>query len=715
MVLSPDAKLIAVICADQNSPVRLWDAPTGKVHPWLAKHHRYVNALAFSPDSKVLAAAEQSGVLRLWDVATANELRRLTAPQKGRARPFPFCALAFSPDGKQLLAGSQDGVLCLWKVASGQLLYRVQTTKLLQSVAFSPDGSTFALVNGDGLSLWKSATGERVRQFEGHRGYVLAAAFAPDGRTLVSGGDDRTVRLWDVASGRERSRFDGHSNLVEAVAFSPDGKTVASGGRDQRVRLWDVGTGRELHPVRGHQGVLWALAFSPDGKMLASGGLDHVVCLWDLSTRKLLRRLEGHTGQIMALAFSLDGKTLASTAAAPDRSARLWEVASGKVLRQFQSEDRTGFGILGLSGDGKKLAAGGTDGKLHLWSLTTGKELRISRRREHGHYQTFASEEGDTLTATTFRQVVSAWVVDSGAESLPVSCKIYSLFSRAVSADGHNLAEYDRDHISIWELATGKERLRIPHNEWTWALTFSPDGRRLLGAVDRAIAVWDLATGQEIGRVRGLPCLARVLVFSPDGKTLASGGGDGTILLWDLERLPKPKRAAPQEFSAKELEAEWQALGGEDAARAYRGLGILRAAPRQVLAWLRRDLRPAAAANPKRVDQLLKDLASNDAAVREKATAELERLGERAEAALNKALVAGPPADMQLRLRRLLNRSGRLTAERLRALRMLELLEHVGTAEARQFLKQLADNKSDPWLTAEARAASGRLHQRSGR
>jgi hypothetical protein len=271
-------------------------------------------------------------------------------------------------------------------------------------------------------------------------------------------------------------------------------------------------------------------------------------------------------------------------------------------------------------------------------------------------------------------------------------------------------------NVYVLELATGKERACLRVGQYVLSLVFTPDGERLIGALhDRELCVWDLATGREIARLPGHSVVARSLAVSPDGKTLASGGSEGAVLLWDLGRLP-PARPAPRELSAKELEDEWQALGGEGATRAYRALWALTAAPRQALPLLRRHLRPTGAADPERVARLVKDLDSKRFAAREQATAELEKLGGAAFPALRQALDAGPSREVRGRAEKLLQKTRveLLVGDRLRAARMVELLERIGTPEAGQMLRAFAEKETDPWLAREAEAAAARVGQRAG-
>ena len=699
--LSPDGRFVAASSTMRDKPVHLWDTATRKVCLLPVKPRRSVTFLAFSPDSKTLATVEGGRLICLWEVRTGKTVRQF------KVRRGFTSTLAFSPDGQWIVSGEVKGDLCLWKVATGELVRVLQVQPKLLAVAFAPDGKTFASTDGNRVALWKTATGERVRRFEGHQQPVGAVAFSPDGQTLLASDFDGSVREWDVASGRAGQRLTRFLKQAGQIAFSPDGKIVAAAG-NQGARLWDVATGRELHPASGHLAGLWALAFSPDGNTLASADRVGVILLWDVTRHKLLRRLEGDRGLIVALAFSPNGKTLASTG--PSKL-RLWDVPTGKPLWKVTAAHPAGFASLAFSADGKRLAAGCHDQTVRLWDLATGNELRRFRFPERTPSRVFFSADEQTLTAAGAGQIISTWTVASGIERLSVRSKAGNGFGVAVSADGRNLAGHDTDHVFVWEMATGKERARIPHKEWTWALAFSPDGKRLVGSLDRSLCIWDPSAGREVGRLPGLPCLASVLAFAADGKPLASGGSDGAILLWHADRLPGSKPAAARALTTGEVDAQWKALRGQDATRAYRALGVLRTVPRQVLPLLRRELRPTTPANPRQVARLVEDLDSKSFAVRAKATAELGRLGHQAEAALVKALESNPSKEMRQRIKELLEKTPP-TPDRVQTLRMLELVEHLGTPEARQMLKALADNPSDPWLAAEAKAAMARLRSR---
>jgi tricorn protease-like protein len=481
-----------------------------------------------------------------------------------------------------------------------------------------------------------------------------------------------------VVMGKDAAR--GHTARVSAVAFSPDGKTLATGSWDNTVRLWDVATGQERRRMPGHEACIYYVAFSPDGKLLASGSRDRTVRLWDPATGEPVRQLRGHTRDVFGVAFSPDGKTLAS--GGEDKFLRLWDVATGKLLRTGESQDCDITTVV-FAPDGKTLVTGSHAGNvcragtLTRWDAATGKVLRH-----------FTGHVG--------------WV-----------------YPIALSSDGKTLVSGGHDAtIRFWEVATGTQRRQLDNQGGeVFALALSPDGRTLAsaGQVDNVVRLWEVSSGRLRGRLEGHQGPTFRLAFAPDGKTLASGSDDHTAILWDLTRLPGPAAPTAQVPAASELDALWDDLASPDAERGYRAVLRLAAAPRQAVPFLAGRLRPRPDGEAQQIARLIAELDDESFKVRERAAARLEKLGGQAVPELRRAVRETKSAEVRRRAQRLLEglTVGAMSTDELQRLRVVEVLEQAGTAEAERVLKALAAS-APPGEAEEAKAALGRLERRRG-
>jgi RNA polymerase sigma factor (sigma-70 family) len=682
LAFSPSGKLLAGACYDKV--IRLWDTTTGALVRAITGHGIYVKEVTFSPDGRLLAGAGHDKTIRLWGVRTGKEQAKLVGHTEVPS------ALAFSADGKLLASASaRDASARIWDVATGKEVRKL--TGLRGSphcLAFSPDGKVLATGTADAtqaaVQLWAPETGEELHRREGPWAWVVALAFSPDGQVLASAGTDNTIRLWDAATARETRAPGGLPGVVQRVAFSADGKSLYTQCVDQQLQEWDAERGtlqrrlvvREEGPHRG------SATFSPDRRLLATPGWnDNVVRLWDMSTGKMLRSLEGHRTPPWNVTFSDDGRLLAS--AGSDKTVFIWETATGKERRRIADQPGQ-VRCVAFAPDGRVLAGAVTpsaqEALIKLWDVGTGKELRSWSVNQLPNDLRF-SPDGRYLAFSGRR---------AGSPPVPGAA------------------------IILWDVAAGREYCRfvLPDARENGRLAFSPDGRALASANgDGLIRLWEVATARERGRFSGHKVGTTDLTFSPDGTRLASGGLDTTALIWDVTGLAdevKPVRLSPAEAAAL-----WDDLADADAVKAHRAVWKLTAAPAEALALLAKKLRPAEADEP-RVDRLIAELDGADFDRRRKAARELERLGEQAEAALRKALAGTASAEMRRRVKQLLAKlEGPAVAPKtLRAVRAVEVLEHLGTPEARRLLRALAQGAPSARLTREARGSLGRLGRR---
>jgi WD40 repeat protein len=413
----------------------------------------------------------------------------------------------------------------------------------VHGMAVSPDGKRIISGSGDKtIKVWDAETGDELMTLRGHKECVKSVAFSPDGKRIVSGSEDKTNKIWDAATGAELMTLRGHSDKVWSVAFSPDGKRIVSGSRDKTVKVWDATNGDELMTIRGHQRMIGPVSFSPDGRRIVSGSMDwtikepwvQTIKVWDAATGAEVMTLRGrHTDIILSIAFSPDGERIVSGSF--DETVKVWDAATGAEIMTLHGH-RLAVADVAFSPDGKRIASGSNDGTIKVWDVSTGTELMTLVGHENEVWSVAFSPDGMHIISGSRDKTVKVWDAAIRAEAVTLSGHRGGFFSIAFSPDGKRLVSGSNDNmIKVWDSATGAELMTLRgHDNWVGDASFSPDGKRIVsGSRDKTVKVWDAANGVELMTLRGHDNWVRGASFSPDGRRIVSGSLDGTVKVWD--------------------------------------------------------------------------------------------------------------------------------------------------------------------------------------
>jgi WD40 repeat protein/serine/threonine protein kinase len=502
--------------------------------------------IRFSPDGKWLAySADEKIVLRAWP--SRNVVKEIA---------FGGALLDFSPDS-QRLAGAIDGELKVWSTESWQEVKTVKPPERVRNpIVFSPQGKW--LVTGaqpKGYRVWNTETWEGGPPFgdELLRRWVenTSVAFSPDGTLLVTPGhpegreSSNQFQVWEFPSLKHRGNFEPFPGRLSCAAFAPDGKHLLTGTGEGLLLVWDVTAGRIVKRIKAHTGWTWSIATARDGSTFVTSGADRTLALWDAATYEPLVRLRGHLRQIASVAMSADGTTLLS--GSDDGTMKFWDTQT----RHTQPELPNGMYAVGFSADSRRLVAAGYR-KHSLWNLEDGTsqgipvqnydkllehrgfiEIGSTSRDAHGTLPLAAFGMNDGLVEiwdTADMACVSSWRAGDG----DVRTVVFAPSGEFIATGD------DKGEVVLWETSTGREVKRFePMGAALRCLAFSPDGELLAGSdIDSSLTLWDVRTG-EILKTRELinnPAIS--VAFGPNEKLLlTSGGGNETGEIWEVPSL----------------------------------------------------------------------------------------------------------------------------------------------------------------------------------
>lgn len=634
-----------------------------------------MTALAFSRDSKTLAVLDYSGTVRLLWVATGHVIRRVDVGPS---------TLTLAPNARWVAAVVGDEEVAVWDMTTGRKtrLFDADSKKTSYRLSISPDGETLVAheLCGGTVALWDLESQKEVRRFDlPVTELIQDVLLSPDGLTLAGHDEDRSVlRLWDVTDGRPLLDFPGHIYPPRSLSWSADGKTLASGCGV--LLVWDVAR-QQLRSRAAIEGesrfAAFGFRFSPGCDWAAWAGVTDVH-LYDVRRAKLVHELPGDGGDITDFNFAPCGGRIGT--AEKRGTARIWDIHTGELIREIDTRAEAGtISWLVFSPDGATLVTGDGPRRVHLWETATGRHL--------------ATIEGDKEKRKDVLVLPECgW-----------QCRM--------APDGRTVFTSCGGEGFVWNIANRKEGDVFSDDEGRErsldrpeSISLSADGRLFAQfEYDGSLRLFELASGKPVYTFA--PGQSDV-AFAPDGRRLATGcEEDGSILVWDLVEL----------FLAEQprgIDQTWQDLASADAPRAYRAIARLAGDERGALRQLTERLRPVRAPKADEAAAWLGQLDNPQFEVRSKATQRLQELREAALPFLERARDSRPPLEVRRRLEALCGALDARSAESLREIRAVQVLEYLGTAEARRLLNRLAAGLPEARLTREAQGALGRLNRR---
>ena len=457
---------------------------------------------------------------------------------------------AFNPGANQALYAVESDLFLIDTTTGLQVLkfdaaHSLSHTETINALAFHPDGKHVITGGEDGkLIMWDVKSGQPTQQFGNAEGAINTVAFSPDGEFFASGGQDRIVTVWHIASGERQYALSGHEGAINAIDFSADNTRIVSGSDDDTVKVWSR-SGAFIRTLSLHDADVTTVAFNPlDDDEVISGSDDNTIIQWEVSTGDVTNFFAVHDGNVNRVAYMPDGESFVS--ASDDRDLIWWDADNGQLLAVF-SEHNLSVLDVAFSADSQFMLSTSADGTVRLWDMRDVEIIQQYTGHESGRLSVGVySDDGRLVLSGSHDMTLRLWDRDTGLTIQQFIGHDDRVTGVAMNADGTTALSGSTDQsVILWNIATGEIIQRmIGHESPINAVAYLPDGQHAVSAAaNGGLILWDLSTGTEITRYG--PAVAKgdvghgdevyAVAVNPDGTRMLSASADKTLILWDIE------------------------------------------------------------------------------------------------------------------------------------------------------------------------------------
>jgi WD40 repeat protein len=571
--ITPDGK--RAISGSTDNTLRLWDLENGQCLIILEGHNGSVTSICLTPDGSKAISGSADGTLRLWDLKSWQCLKIL-AGHRGSV-----CSVCITPNGTRAVAGSIDMTMQLWNLEKGMCLNtfgnQIELVRNTQSIpqskflyippegqpqlsddlsspaqddifnqlqligtqnhiSITPDGKR--VISGcadNSLKLWNPESGECLLTLKNQKGSVKGVCLTPDGKRAISANSDNILLLWDLENGQCLNILDGHTELVSCVSMTPDARWAVSGSIDRTIRIWDLKRAEGKSISLGHKGLVNMIAVVPGGRWAISASVDNTLRVWDLDQRECLQTLVGHNDSVSSVSVTSDGRRFISGSF--DGTIRIWDLGSEECLGIIKNAGPV-FSV-SIAPDGRKVVS--SDGiAIRLWDLESRECLSAIEDNTGSLWRINLTPDGRRAVTGSIgsNHNLRLWNLDSGECLMTLTGHTSSVNAVSIGPNGKIAVSGSQDQtLRVWNLESGIcQRTIVGHTDAIIDVGITPDGRMAISAsADYSLRIWDMESGTCLAIFQAMSSVCSISIAS--NNRLVCGLGSGEVIPLTLSNL----------------------------------------------------------------------------------------------------------------------------------------------------------------------------------